>query len=182
MAKPREAMLPGASSRADWIRTSDLHTPSMARYQAALQPVVELSAEGCRAERHRRISGQGGIRTHGTEKPYTAFPVPLLQPLGHLSGDIALYRDTQCRQPMRRSSGSPAGGKASGRRFQASPSIRDRPSGPRPSRNPPSAEGMQEWGQGRRPNRKPAPGSSRKVFRLRDLRLGWGLDPGWEFL
>ena len=30
-------------------------------------------------------SGQGGIRTHGTHKAYTAFPVPLLQPLGHLS-------------------------------------------------------------------------------------------------
>ena len=29
-------------------------------------------------------NGQGGIRTHGTEKPYTAFPVPHLQPLGHL--------------------------------------------------------------------------------------------------
>ena len=30
-------------------------------------------------------SGQGGIRTRGTDEPYTAFPMPLLKPLGHLS-------------------------------------------------------------------------------------------------
>ncbi len=29
--------------------------------------------------------GQGGIRTHGTDMPYTAFPMLHLQPLGHLS-------------------------------------------------------------------------------------------------
>ncbi len=29
----------GFCSRADWIRTSDLYTPSVARYQTTLQPV-----------------------------------------------------------------------------------------------------------------------------------------------
>lgn len=44
-------------------------------------------------------SGQGGIRTHGTDKPYTAFPVPLLQPLGHLSVlDCVVYRRERIRQ------------------------------------------------------------------------------------
>ena len=37
---PRKHEFPGAfSSRADWIRTSDLYTPSVARYQTTLQPV-----------------------------------------------------------------------------------------------------------------------------------------------
>ena len=37
--------------------------------------------------------GEGGIRTRGTDKPYTAFPRLLLKPLGHLSKIIGvLYR------------------------------------------------------------------------------------------
>ena len=28
----------GKTGRGDWIRTSDLHTPSVMRYQAALRP------------------------------------------------------------------------------------------------------------------------------------------------
>ena len=31
------------------------------------------------------FTGEGGIRTHGRDKPYTAFPRLLLKPLGHLS-------------------------------------------------------------------------------------------------
>ena len=31
-------------------------------------------------------NGEGGIRTRGKDKPHTAFPRPLLKPLGHLSG------------------------------------------------------------------------------------------------
>ena len=33
-------------------------------------------------------NGEGGIRTRGRDKPYTAFPRPLLRPLGHLSNGI----------------------------------------------------------------------------------------------
>ena len=44
MTAPRAAMVTGASrgvgknGRGDWIRTSDPHTPSVMRYQAALRP------------------------------------------------------------------------------------------------------------------------------------------------
>ena len=34
--------------------------------------------------------GEGGIRTHGTELPYTCFPSMRLRPLGHLSGRRSL--------------------------------------------------------------------------------------------
>ncbi len=34
------------------------------------------------------IGGEGGIRTLDTGLPYTHFPGVLLQPLGHLSGDV----------------------------------------------------------------------------------------------
>ena len=38
-------MFPGALfSRADWIRTSDLYTPSVARYQTTLQPEGDILA------------------------------------------------------------------------------------------------------------------------------------------
>ncbi len=40
---------------------------------------------------YRRLpkkNGEGGIRTRGKDKPYTAFPRLLLKPLGHLSGTI----------------------------------------------------------------------------------------------
>jgi hypothetical protein len=34
-------------------------------------------------------NGEGGIRTRGKDKPYTAFPRPLLRPLGHLSNGLS---------------------------------------------------------------------------------------------
>ena len=35
-----------------------------------------------------KCNGEGGIRTRGTDKPYTAFPRLLLKPLGHLSKNV----------------------------------------------------------------------------------------------
>ncbi len=38
----------------------------------------------------KRAGGEGGIRTHGTDKPYNGFRGRRLQPLGHLSGELEI--------------------------------------------------------------------------------------------
>src|SRR3954453_17413211 len=50
-------MVYGKAGRGDWIRTSDLHTPSVMRYQAALRP--DWPAHLGRATNH------GKVRTGG---------------------------------------------------------------------------------------------------------------------
>jgi hypothetical protein len=35
---PQRIVVPAMNGRGDWIRTSDPHTPSVMRYQAALRP------------------------------------------------------------------------------------------------------------------------------------------------
>src|SRR5256885_2595014 len=77
----------GKDGRGDWIRTSDLHTPSVMRYQAALRPDLagasrqghhsRQGAAGGQVARRRRKgkTGKGGGRALTTMLP---FPAPYL--------------------------------------------------------------------------------------------------------
>ena len=49
-----------------------------------------MSAETDFPKNTVNCNGEGGIRTRGTDKPYTAFPRLLLKPLGHLSISVPL--------------------------------------------------------------------------------------------
>ena len=71
----------------------------MARYQAALQPAIELSAELCRAAQIRPEADRVGFEPTVQINPHTAFPMPLLQPLGHLSGTQYCIRMTAIDKP-----------------------------------------------------------------------------------
>ena len=52
-------------------------------------------------------NGEGGIRTRGKDKPYTAFPRPLDKPLRHLSGVCCKYsRKTEALQGRIRGGGT----------------------------------------------------------------------------
>jgi len=46
------------------------------------------------------VNGEGGIRTRGTDKPYTAFPRLLLKPLGHLSKIMIMVGPIPSRPPV----------------------------------------------------------------------------------
>jgi hypothetical protein len=48
----------GDGGRGDWIRTSDLHTPSVMRYQAALRP--DWPAHLGRATNHGKVRREAG--------------------------------------------------------------------------------------------------------------------------
>ena len=51
-------MVYGKAGRGDWIRTSDLHTPSVMRYQAALRP--DWPAHLGSANNHGKVRREGG--------------------------------------------------------------------------------------------------------------------------
>ena len=56
-------MVYGKAGRGDWIRTSDLHTPSVMRYQAALRP--DWPAHLGRATNHGKVRREGGWLDEG---------------------------------------------------------------------------------------------------------------------
>ncbi len=60
--------------------------PALARWaKRVLYPPVKQAPQG--STLGGLFNGEGGIRTRGKDKPYTAFPRLLDQPLRHLSGN-----------------------------------------------------------------------------------------------
>src|SRR3954451_1507344 len=53
----------GMAGRGDWIRTSDLHSPSVMRYQAALRP--DLAGASRQGRRSRQGTAGGEVARRG---------------------------------------------------------------------------------------------------------------------